>query len=158
MSLQRVLFVCSGNVFRSLAAEYCTKKFLPPNAQIEVSSAGTVANAEPVPGVVLDELALLGIDARSHRQRKLEARLLDGIDVVIAMGRDHRDHLRAMGVDARLFHQWCKGVDEPVLDAHEAFPGGPETRAAREQYIRRAIREIHQAAPALILALEGDAR
>jgi protein-tyrosine phosphatase len=38
-----ILFVCTGNIFRSLTAEYALKAMLDPRSPIHVSSAGTVA-------------------------------------------------------------------------------------------------------------------
>ncbi|HSF32988.1 MAG TPA: hypothetical protein VLK82_21270 [Candidatus Tectomicrobia bacterium] len=38
-----ILFVCTGNIFRSLTAEYALKAVLDPRSPIRVSSAGTVA-------------------------------------------------------------------------------------------------------------------
>jgi protein-tyrosine phosphatase len=36
-----VLFVCTGNIFRSLTAEYVLRRELGPNSRIVVASAGT---------------------------------------------------------------------------------------------------------------------
>jgi protein-tyrosine phosphatase len=38
-----ILFVCTGNIFRSMIAEYALKAMLDPRSLIRVSSAGTVA-------------------------------------------------------------------------------------------------------------------
>jgi len=44
----KLLFVCTGNIFRSMSAEYLAKKYIKDNKikGIEISSAGTIANPE----------------------------------------------------------------------------------------------------------------
>jgi protein-tyrosine-phosphatase len=37
--MRRVLFVCTGNIFRSLAAEHALRKLLPQDGRIAVGSA-----------------------------------------------------------------------------------------------------------------------
>ena len=53
-----VLFVCTGNVFRSMSAEYLMNKYLNDNAitNISVSSAGTTAHPQPSFPETLDRL------------------------------------------------------------------------------------------------------
>ncbi|HCB52188.1 TPA: protein-tyrosine-phosphatase, partial [Patescibacteria group bacterium] len=51
----KVLFVCTGNIFRSMSAEYIMKKYIQDHNlnEIVVSSAGTVAHEEsPLPWIV----------------------------------------------------------------------------------------------------------
>jgi protein-tyrosine phosphatase len=38
-----ILFVCTGDIFRSMIGEYALKAILDPRSPIRVSSAGTVA-------------------------------------------------------------------------------------------------------------------
>jgi protein-tyrosine-phosphatase len=38
-----IVFVCTGDMFRRMTAEYALKTMLEPRAPIRVSSAGTVA-------------------------------------------------------------------------------------------------------------------
>jgi Low molecular weight phosphotyrosine protein phosphatase len=42
-TMPSILFVCTGNIFRSLTAEYALKARLDPGSPLRVSSAGTVA-------------------------------------------------------------------------------------------------------------------
>jgi protein-tyrosine phosphatase len=42
-TMPSILFVCTGNIFRSMTAEYALKAMLDPRSPIRVSSAGTVA-------------------------------------------------------------------------------------------------------------------
>ena len=117
----RVLFVCTGNTFRSLIAEYCLAHFLKTNAisGISVSSAGTVAQpAVPDPRTIA-ELNKLGIHV-SHRQRKLTRSLLRESDLVIAMAKDHQDFIREnFGESVPLFLEITKGIQESVYDGGE---------------------------------------
>jgi protein-tyrosine-phosphatase len=44
----KILFVCTGNIFRSMSAEYLAAKYIKDNKikNIQISSAGTVAHPE----------------------------------------------------------------------------------------------------------------
>jgi protein-tyrosine-phosphatase len=44
----KILFVCTGNIFRSMSAEYLAKKYITDNniKNIKVNSAGTIAEIQ----------------------------------------------------------------------------------------------------------------
>ena len=69
----KVLFVCTGNIFRSLSAEYCMKDYLKRNniKNITVHSAGTVANKEHAHPAIITTLKSHGIIIKNHVQTKL---------------------------------------------------------------------------------------
>ena len=50
MSVKNILFVCNGNVFRSVSAEYSLKKYISDNGikGFKVSSAGVTAGKQPI--------------------------------------------------------------------------------------------------------------
>lgn len=74
-----VLFVCTGNVFRSMSAEYLMKKYLKDHNinDISVSSAGTTAHPQPSFPETLARLRKDGCDASEHQQTKLTAEVLE---------------------------------------------------------------------------------
>ena len=62
--MHKILFVCSGNIFRSMSAEYVCKKFLVGNrvTLYDVSSAGITARPQlPLPATT-EALTSFGID------------------------------------------------------------------------------------------------
>ena len=152
--MKSVLFVCTGNVFRSLVAEYALKSQIGSVPGYVVSSAGIEAEPQEVHWWVAERLRELGADVSGHRQRKLSAELAAGADLLIAMSRDHRRFIRqTFGREAWLFNQVCVGIDEPVLDLHEALPGWQEDPDRARAYVLSVIEHIWSLAPGLVAKL-----
>jgi len=95
-----LLFVCSGNICRSAAAEYYCRKALretgkasdPEAAGFRVISAGTyMLEGNVPPPEVVSILASDGIDASGHRSRALTAALVEKADEIYVMERAHRE-------------------------------------------------------------------
>src|SRR3972149_4013856 len=92
----RILFVCTGNIFRSPSAEYCLKQYLQQNKieGIDVSSAGTIASPEAFEESVLATLGSYGINPSGHVQRRITQELADTADLVVAMADYHQKFIR----------------------------------------------------------------
>jgi protein-tyrosine phosphatase len=105
---QSVLFVCTGNIFRSVTAEYALKARLGAGTSYVVSSAAIDAGAQSMHEWVLARLREKGADPTSHVQRQLTEELVEATDLVIAMGRNHQAFIREeYGHDVPLFNQIC---------------------------------------------------
>lgn len=90
----RVLFVCTGNVCRSPMAEFLFRSWLPADAEVQVTSAGTSA----LVGHAIDYgsasvLGQLGIDASAHRARQFEPQHALDADLVLTAELAHRDQV-----------------------------------------------------------------
>ena len=70
-TVQSVLFVCTGNIFRSVTAEYALKASLSDGMRCIVGSAGIDAKPQSVHGWVRTQLREKGADASHHTQRQL---------------------------------------------------------------------------------------
>ena len=92
--IQSVLFVCSGNIFRSLAAEHALKMMLGKQSSCLIGSAGIDARPQPVHEWVQTRLLLRGADVTAHVQRQLTREMVKEADLVIAMGRNHQAYIR----------------------------------------------------------------
>ena len=85
----RILFVCSGNAYRSPVAEAMLKKFKP---EIDVDSAGIHHPLIPISGAAREYLAKENAQQHlKHVPEGLDQKELNEYDLVIAMEPEHRD-------------------------------------------------------------------
>jgi protein-tyrosine-phosphatase len=142
--MPRVLFVCTGNVFRSLTAEYALRDVLGARNDIVVSSAGTEDFPHVVNPYVRDYLLSRGLDVSRHRRRTLTAQLLQEEGPVIAMSTEHRsilvEHFNCRNVP--LFIEACGLPGEPLPDVDEAVRDHKTNPIAVEGHVRMIIDRI----------------
>lgn len=83
--------ICTGNVYRSPAAELLLSHALGVGSGVVVRSAGTapLAGAEIAPEMV-ELLGLAGVDAQDHRARALSEIEVVSADLIIGLAREHR--------------------------------------------------------------------
>lgn len=149
-----VLFICTGNVFRSVTAEYALKARLGPEMRLIVGSAGIEAKPQSLHPMIVEYLRAKGADPSAHVQRKLTRELLESVDLAVAMGFDHRDFIREQfGLHVPLFNQVCFEKEEPVLDVHEVMPDWASNMDAARAYVQSVVDHIWNAAPALLARL-----
>jgi protein-tyrosine phosphatase len=91
----RLLFVCTGNICRSAAAERLARagliRRLGPGAPVDVSSAGTRGLVgEPMDPAALTALRAVGGDGDGFVARRLDARVTRDVDLVLTATREHR--------------------------------------------------------------------
>jgi protein-tyrosine phosphatase len=91
--MYRILFVCTGNIFRSLTAEYALRQVWGARSDIMVASAGTEDFPHVVNPYVEDYLLTRGLDVSRHYRRTLTAQILEEPGPVIAMSTEHRSVL-----------------------------------------------------------------
>ena len=112
-TVQSVLFVCTGNIFRSVTAEYALKTETWPRTRraSSVRPGSTPSLSRYMTGFRLN-CARKGADLTRHIPRQLTTELVEAADLVIAMGRDHQNFIREQfGRDVPLFNQICLGHD-----------------------------------------------
>ena len=102
----RLLFVCTGNTCRSPLAEAIARKVAVERGlgDVEVASAGTSAwDGAPAS----DGALLIGMERRldlsNHRAQSLTRRLVEGSDLILAMGPHHLDRIEALGGGSKAF-------------------------------------------------------
>jgi protein-tyrosine-phosphatase len=149
-----VLFVCTGNIFRSLTAEYALRRALP-GSPIVVHSAGTEDYPHVVARVVRDYLLEIGLDVGAHARRTLTAEMLaQPAQLVVAMSVEHQRALAlAFGFRAPLYSEVCGVGHEPLPDVEEAVADHRENPAAVAAHVRATIDRIVALAPRLAARL-----
>ncbi len=148
----KILFVCTGNIFRSVAAEYCLRDYLEKEGvnNVIIKSAGTMRFKQVNHPLVLKALSSLGINARRHKQVKLNKKMLYEQDLVVAMAKDHQDFIKKeFGLDTSLFNELALKKSVSVLDVCEAVPDYKTNSEAFEKYVDNTVRYIHEVIPKL---------
>jgi protein-tyrosine phosphatase len=149
--MHRVLFVCTGNIFRSLTAEYALRRVLGARNDILIVSAGTEDFPHVVHPYVRDYLLARGLDVSGHSRRTLTAQMLQEPGPVIAMSTEHRSVLAARfnlrGVP--LFTEACGIPGEPLPDVDEAVTDHKTNPIAVGMHIRMIIDRIIELTPQL---------
>ena len=152
--MQSILFVCTGNVFRSVAAEYAVRAQSDPQTCYRVESAGIKASPQSVPLVVCHPLIQKGIDPSAHIPQALTKELIDRVDLIIAMSLNHREFIqRQFGLTVPLFNEVSLGKETPILDLHEALPDWERDLVQARDYVQSVIDHIWASVPALMARL-----
>jgi len=150
-TMPAILFVCTGNIFRSMTAEYALKARLDPRSPIQVSSAGTLAIPQEMHPDVRAYLMQRGMDPSRHQQRRVSKDLLHATDLVIAMSTDHQAYLYdTFQCRAPLFNEICHGRSEPLLDVWEAIPTWKTDLEAARYYAIYIMEYICASIPGLL--------
>lgn len=96
--MRRLLFVCTGNLCRSPAAETIFNALAEERGlDWRAESAGLSAvEGSPVPENVELSLEEVGFYAGSHRARKARGRMVEPVDLTLAMSPGQREKLRGL--------------------------------------------------------------
>ena len=154
LRVRSILFVCTGNIFRSVAAEYGLKSLVGQPSPYHIGSAGIDAKPQPVHEWVKHCLSHKGADVSGHVQRQLTKELLAETDLVVAMSLDHQEFIRReFGRHAPLFKQLCYGCDEAIPDLHERYPDWEQDLESARHYVTSVIDMIWVDLPSFLYKL-----
>jgi protein-tyrosine phosphatase len=119
-----VLFVCTGNQFRSPIAAAAFMKKLNDEGGAEgwrVESAGTWASIDhpPLP-MALQAAALCGLSLEGHKIRSVEASILSCADLILVMERGQKEAILSefpgVGKKVFLLSEVAEGMDFDIPD------------------------------------------
>jgi protein-tyrosine phosphatase len=148
-----ILFVCTGNIFRSMSAEYCLKKYLEENniEGIVVESAGTGAIPQKMNSVVKKTLISLGINPSKHKQKPLTDKHFEKFDLIVAMHKNHQDFIKEyFGKDVPLFDEICYGKKVSVLDNNQLIPDWQDHIDAINRFMEYTVKFINNSIPKFV--------
>jgi len=97
-NMQRIVFVCTGNLCRSPMAEYALQNELARRGVNDtlVESAGTLAiDGASAAGKAVSEMKKHGIDMGPHRARILTGEMIRDADIIVVMEHYHREAVLA---------------------------------------------------------------
>lgn len=150
--MRTVLFICTGNVFRSMTAEYALRRELGDCSDFRVSSAGTADYPHVILPDVRDYLLLQGLDVHAHVRRRLTAALLAESDLAIAMDTAHQACVQTeFGVHVPLYMALCYPERGAVRlpDVDEAVPNYRDDAERAARHIHATIDLILETIPRL---------
>lgn len=151
MSRCEILFICTGNIFRSMTAELGLKAALGPDSNVVVRSAGLIDAPHEIVSFVKGYLASRGLDVSRHQPTRLTATMLAQADLPVAMGIEHRDRIvREFDRTLPLFSEIAYGTQEPLPDVSEVVPDWCSNEAAAAAYGRSVMDYIIDGMPALV--------
>jgi len=155
--LTNILFVCTGNIFRSVTAEYSLKRQFGPDKFFHVSSAGTMdAPGTRVRDDVSGYLLAKGLDVSQHRRRTITDEIIQRADVVIAMNTDHMEILKDQyATNAQLYMEACGITALPLPDVDDLFDPNDRHGPEAKRHIRFIIDKIIDVTPLLASRLSS---
>lgn len=150
-----VLFVCTGNIFRSLTAEYALRRELGADSRLVVASAGTEDYPYVVRPNVREYLLSKGLDVSAHRRRTLTPEILRSANQVVAMSLDHQRFMaERFAYRAPVFLEACGGACEALPDIEDVVHDYKTNPAAVDAHVRMTIDRIIEAVPRLALRIQ----
>jgi protein-tyrosine-phosphatase len=147
-----VLFVCTGNQFRSpIAAGVFREQLVRDGRNTDwlVNSAGTwTSSGLPALAEARELAASFGVDLAAHRTRSVDKELLEEADVILVMESGHKESLQTEFPFTRskvyLLAQVVEGVADDIPDP--AASRGEAREIIRElvEMVRKGAGKIYQ--------------
>lgn len=150
MVKKSVLFVCSGNIFRSMSAKFLFEKYLKDNNINDwiVDSAGTTAKKQTMRTTLIKQLNEYGVDPTKHKQKKLTKKHLEKYDIIIAMSKDHKEFIEKQFnfKDVFLYNEFAIKKSTSVDDVN-TIPHYENNSDLVKKHIKKVVTHLHKTMP-----------
>ncbi|MEE1282218.1 MAG: low molecular weight protein arginine phosphatase [Acutalibacteraceae bacterium] len=116
----RILFVCTGNTCRSPMAEGIFKELAKDIPEIEIHSAGLIANnGEPVSEKAVITCKEYNADISTHKAKQLTLETLNSSDYFVCMTESHTQALINAGIPENIIY--TLNVSDPYGGSLELY-------------------------------------
>ena len=149
---KNILFVCTGNLCRSVIGEGILKKKLAEKKidSVTVSSAGTFAlNARPAADLAVMVAGERGVDLSAHSTRHITREMLESADMVICAETDHVVEAGVVFADSGGKYRLLSDFGPPHLRGHDI----DDPYGAPIDYFVSAYDRIEECVDGLVLDL-----
>lgn len=140
--MDKILFVCTANIFRSVSAHYIIQDYvLKNNLEILVSSAGIEVDESLIfDDTITDTLFKFGIDATEHIPRQITKKIIEDFDLIVVMGKNHFDYIKKnFDLEPIFFNEIISNSKTPVMDVTEIFSENKRATKGWTEYIIKVI-------------------
>lgn len=150
---QRILFVCTGNICRSVMAEYLLKKKIKDEGLqgLETASQGVAGSpVMKVPDMVVRLMQEIGIDVTAHTSSFLSAEKVGWADLILVMEARHKEIIALRHPDAKdktfLLHEYAQNENRSEV---------PDPIGQKEDAYRECLASLQKAVDNLVKRLKG---
>ena len=155
--MKTILFICTGNVFRSFTAELALAREICRqglDATFEAASAGTATGGAHIVPELHEIWAGRDLDPGEHEPRPVDPGILEQAAAVISMAENHREALLSdFGCRSVLFNRIATGQDRSIDDVGEALPDYRENPDAVRRFMENTVDHIIDSTPAVLAAV-----
>ena len=153
-----VIFICTGNIFRSMTAEYALRDALQHSSKTQIHSAGLIKPPHEIVDFVRAFLQRRGIDISGHSAKVLEKNHLKEARLAVAMDVEHRTRVQELyGVRLPLFSTVAYGKEEPMPDVCDVIADWRNNEPEAKKYGEQVMQYIFDGMPGIVSHLH-DAR
>ncbi len=156
LPMTNIIFICTGNIFRSLTAEFSLRRYLGPNSDVHISSAGTADLPDlSVRDDVSEYLLSKGLNVRQHQRRTLTDKMIAQANIVIPMNNDHQVYLNKKYTSYfPLFTERSGQNPKALPDVDDLFAPEDYYSSEAQNHIYRTIDTIIKLTPDLAKNLD----